>query len=78
MPEFSQDDSNEHFLKELEQEKIILLELEKEAIENSTKIEKEQEKIKNIISKNSELSHELEQEKEIFDELNKIMSVNKD
>ena len=78
MPEFSQDDSNEHFLKELEQEKIILLELEKEAIENSTKIEKEQEKIKKLVSKNFEMSHELEQETEILDELNKIMSINKD
>lgn len=42
MSEFSQDDSDEHFLRELEQEKIILLKLEKEVIENSAQIEKEQ------------------------------------
>lgn len=78
MSKFSPDDSNEHFLKELEQEKIILSELEKEIIENSIKIEKEREKIKKTVSNNSQISHELEQEREILNELNKILSINKD
>lgn len=78
MSNFFQDDSNDHFSKELQQEKIILEELEKEVIEKSNRIEKEQERLKKIVTKNSTLYKELQQESTILDELSKTVDIGKD
>ena len=78
MPDFLQDNSNEHFLNELKQEKEILTELEKEAIKKSDEIEKEQERLKKLVTKNSKLSKELDQEREILNELTDLVSITDD
>lgn len=62
------------YFKELEQEKIILFELEKELTQKVKKLEESKLKLENIISKNYQSNEELQIERELVSKINHALS----
>lgn len=62
------------YFKELEQEKIILFELEKELTKKVKKLEESKRKLENIISENYQSNEEIQIEKEFVSKINHALS----
>lgn len=72
----SDDKSLKKYFKELEQEKIILFDLEKELTQKVKKLEESKQKLEDIISKNVQSNEELLLEKELVSKINRALASN--